>query len=81
MSEAYGWNENTAEIEFLLESSEGVIPVEVKAGKNTRSRSLSSYKEWYAPLKAIKLIGAVGGADETDYALPLYFSYFLKRWV
>ena len=81
LNETYCWSENTAEIEFILETIEGVIPVEVKAGKNTQARSLRSYKERYSPLRTIKFIGAVGGTDENDQVLPLYYSKLLKGLV
>ncbi len=77
--ESYSWSENTAEIEFLLEKGNSVIPVEVKAGKNTKAKSLSSFKERYAPENTIKLIGAVGGTDPKDIVLPLYYSNFLNQ--
>ncbi|NQY63277.1 MAG: DUF4143 domain-containing protein [Alteromonadaceae bacterium] len=77
-NETYSWSVNTAEIEFLLETIEGIIPVEVKAGTNTKAKSLTSYKERYVPHKTIKLIGSVGGTDDTNVVVPLYYAKLLK---
>jgi len=78
-SETYSWSENTAEIEFLLENGNNVIPVEVKAGQNTKAKSLASFKERYHPDKTIKLIGSVGGTNSHEIVLPLYYAKFLKE--
>ena len=40
LNETYCWSENTAEIEFVLDTPDGIIPIEVKAGKNTLLISL-----------------------------------------
>lgn len=78
-SETYSWSVNTAEIEFILENGNNVIPVEVKAGENTKAKSMVSFKERYSPDKTIKLIGAVGGTNTDDIVLPLYYAKFLKE--
>ncbi len=40
------WTSNgKAEVDFLLQFENGVIPIEVKSGESTRSRSLASYAE------------------------------------
>ena len=43
-----------AEIEFLVEIGEDVIPVEVKAEGNISGRSLSVYTQKYSPAKRIR---------------------------
>lgn len=46
----YGWYQARAEVEFLHRDREGhIVPVEVKSGNRTRSRSLRSYIDRYAP--------------------------------
>ena len=44
---------NTAEVDFLITNKDGIIPVEVKASDNTKSRSLNVYMEKYNPSYAI----------------------------
>lgn len=64
-----------AEIEFILPHSSGIaVPVEVKSGKRTRSKSLETYRNRYNPALAIKLIGAGGGQDQKLLSLPLYYA-------
>ncbi len=46
---------NTSEIEFLFEKSGNYVPVEVKSGKSTRSKSLNAFVERYTPSFALKL--------------------------
>ena len=51
----YYWSsDGRAEIEFLIDKSGEVIPVEVKAEGNTSGRSLSVYSEKYSPAHRIR---------------------------
>lgn len=45
----YSWQENRAEIEFLCEINESVIPIEVKSGWVTRNKSLQKFADKYRP--------------------------------
>ncbi len=75
VGQTYSWNERNSEIEFLQKSKVGnIIPVEVKSGKRTRAKSLSVYKAKYAPSLSIKLIGGVGGTDDSQLVWPLYYA-------
>ena len=76
----YSWATAHAEIEFLHKCHSGaIIPVEVKSAARTRSRSLRSYMERYAPERTVKLIGAPGNTrDESpNLVWPLYHAQFL----
>ena len=44
-----------SEIDFLLSTDDGVIPIEVKADDNTQSKSLKVYNELYSPKYMIRL--------------------------
>jgi len=71
----FTWRGTTAEIEFLLSSGEQVIPVEVKAGVNTKAKSMKTYREKYTPKNAILLSGQ--GSCQKDNGLlhaPLYLA-------
>ena len=39
-SPCYYWQGRTSEVEFLLETGHGIIPIEVKSGRVTQSKSL-----------------------------------------
>ena len=41
------WQEGTAQIEFIMSDQGRVIPVEVKSGRNTKAKSLMSFKKKY----------------------------------
>ena len=77
----YGWYAGRAEVEFLHRCRNGeVVPVEVKSGSRTQARSLRSYIDRYAPRRAIKLIGGLGGRSGGPVeAWPLYDAQFLRE--
>jgi predicted AAA+ superfamily ATPase len=77
---SYSWNDARAEIEFILATDEGdIVPVEVKSGKRTRAKSLTSYIEKCAPSKTFKLTGTQGSSalEQTNIVMPLYFTQYL----
>jgi len=52
----YSWRSgNTAEVDFLIQYGTEVVPIEVKSGSRTRSRSLGVYKSRYGPALALTL--------------------------
>ncbi len=75
MDPVYTWREASAEIEFLLSHGDQVIPIEVKAGLNTKAKSLRVFRHKYEPQTAV-LLTAVG-ANQLDKGLmhaPLYLA-------
>jgi len=52
----YYWTNNrgSAEINFLIDSGEKIVPVEVKAEKNLKAKSLKSYCEKFAPSISVR---------------------------
>ncbi|MDR2971923.1 MAG: DUF4143 domain-containing protein [Bacteroidales bacterium] len=69
----YYWTSgNMAEIDFLLNLSHGIIPVEVKASENVRSRSLQVYVEKYHPNYAIRVSARNFGFEQGIKSVPLY---------
>ncbi len=50
----YWTSENEAEVDFLLQYKNEIIPVEVKSNENLRSKSLSLYIKKYEPKFAVK---------------------------
>ena len=75
----YYWNsKNKAEIDFLLYNKDGIIPVEVKAGDNTQSKSLKVYKEKYKPKYAIRISTKNFGYRNNIKSIPLYAAFCIK---
>ena len=71
----YYWeSKGTAEVDFLLYTANGIIPVEVKASDNTKSKSLKLYIEKYNPKYGIRISTKNFGFDkETKIKIiPLY---------
>ncbi len=71
----YTWRGVSSEIEFLLPSGNQVIPIEVKAGINTKAKSLRVFREKYAPQTSVLLTAL--GANQLDEGLlhaPLYLA-------
>ena len=72
----YYWNSgNKAEVDFLLYNKDGIIPVEVKAGDNTQSKSLNIYREKYNPKYSIRLSTKNFGFANSIKSIPLYATF------
>lgn len=76
----YWMSKGTAEIDFLLETDDGVIPVEVKAGDNVRSKSLVTYCNKYNPCYAIRVSSKNFGYQNMIKSVPLYAAFCLRDY-
>ena len=75
----YYWNSgNKAEIDFLLYNKDGIIPVEVKAGDNTQSKSLNAFMKKYNPKYAIRISTKNFGFVNDIKSIPLYATFCIK---
>ncbi len=82
----YFWrSENTAELDFLLEVRNELIPVEVKAEKHTKAKSYNQFCKKFKPKKGLKLSmknAGTASVEETEtLMLPLYESFRVKESV
>jgi len=76
----YYWSYgNKAEIDFLLYNQDGIIPVEVKAGDNTKAKSLNIYMEKYNPKYAIKLSTKNFGFENNIKSIPIYATFCIEK--
>ena len=76
----YYWrSENTAEIDFLIETEDGVVPLEVKSADNVQSKSLDVYRRKFDPPYAIRVSTKNFGFSNGKKSLPLYAVFCLKR--
>lgn len=66
----------TVEMEFLIEGPEGVVPIEVKAGRNG-TRSLNSLLRQEDIRSGYKLADQNVGLADKKITLPLYMTMFL----
>ena len=68
--------QGTFEIEFVMESAEGIIPIEVKSGRS-RSRSLDNLLKKEAIPFGYKLINGNVGAAGKKITMPLYMAIYM----
>ena len=68
----YWKNDNTAEVDFVLQKGIDVIPVEVKRGVNTRSRSMNIFAKQYHCPYAIRISQKNFGFENGIKSVPLY---------
>jgi len=69
----YSWAGRTSEIEFLLETEDGIIPIEVKSGKRTaRAKSLQVYRDRYKPAHAYLFSMSSYSVHNSVIRIPLY---------
>ena len=76
----YYRSNNTSKVDFLLYTKDGIIPLEVKAGNATQSKSLKLYIEKYKPKYAIRISTKDFGYDpKTNIkSIPLYATFLIK---
>lgn len=69
----YYWTSgNTAEVEFVLQHKNEIIPIEVKADVNVKAKSLSLYRKTYAPRLSVRFSARNFRKDNDLLNLPLY---------
>ncbi|MDR0864013.1 MAG: ATP-binding protein [Candidatus Symbiothrix sp.] len=68
----YWTNDNQGEVDFVLQEDVNVVPVEVKRGINTRSRSLTMFMKKYNCPYAIRISQKNFGFENHIKSVPLY---------
>ena len=81
----YSTENSSGEIDFVLQSETGIIPLEVKAEENLRARSLRAFCDKYKPESAIR--SSMSDFREQDwmtnvplYALAAYWEKYAEGW-
>jgi len=77
----YYWKSDaTAEVDFLLYTKDGIIPVEVKSSDNTQSKSLGVYNKLFSPKYSIRISTKDFGYNEDTKikSIPLYATFMIK---
>ena len=77
----YYWKSDaTAEVDFLIYNKDGIIPIEVKASDNTKSKSLNIYSNEYSPKYSIRISTKEFGYNPTTKikSIPLYAVFLIK---
>lgn len=77
----YYWkSENRAEIDFLINAKDGIIPIEVNAITNNNSKSLNLYMEKYKPSFAIRISSKNFGFENNIKSVPLYATFCISEF-
>ena len=78
-NDLYYWSSsNRAKIDFILYNDDGIIPVEVKANKNIKSKSLNMYIEKFKPKYSIRISNKNFGFENGIKSVPLYATFCIK---
>lgn len=63
---------NTCEVDFVVDTGEDIIPIEVKAEVNLKAKSLRTYMEKFEPTLAVRTSMADYRKEDNLVDLPLY---------
>ncbi len=77
----YWTSGNTAEVDFVFQFKDKIIPLEVKSGENLGSRSLTLYRQKYAPELSIKTSLKNVDIQNGIMNIPLYMLWNLKKYI
>jgi predicted AAA+ superfamily ATPase len=75
----YCWQGGEAEIEFIRSTGAAIVPIEVKSGNRTKSRSLGEFISRYQPPFAVRLSAKPLSYDPNKKVLSL--PLFLAHWI
>lgn len=71
----YWKNDNTAEVDFVIQKGVDVIPIEVKSGLRVRSKSLGIFMEKYKCPYGIRISKKNFGFENNIKSIPLYAAF------
>ncbi|MBN1686706.1 MAG: ATP-binding protein [Spirochaetales bacterium] len=78
----YYWTSgNTAEVDFVIQAGNRIIPLEVKSSRNVRSRSLRVYREKYRPAAAIRTSMLNVRKEGELWNIPLYLLWNIGAYL
>ena len=75
----YTNSRGSCEIDFILDTGEQIIPVEVKAEVNLKAKSLKTYYEKYAPETSVRISMTDFKQQDWLVNLPLYAAEEIKK--
>ena len=76
--ELYYYNFDRYEIDFLIKIDGDIIPVEVKSGKLSSSKSLNEYIKKYKPKYNIRISAKNFGFENNIKSVPRYAVFCIK---
>lgn len=73
------YNFDKYEIDFLIKIDGDIIPVEVKSGRRTNSKSLNEYIKKYNPKYSIRISSKNFGFENNIKSVPLYAVFCINK--
>jgi predicted AAA+ superfamily ATPase len=78
----YYWTSgNSAEVDFIQQFGNKIVPIEVKSGRNIRSRSLDVYREKYNPGTSVRTSLLNIDKNNKVINIPLYLIWNLTHYI
>lgn len=77
--ELYYYTFDKYEIDFLIKIDGDIIPVEVKSGRRTNSKSLNEYIKKYNPKYSIRISTKNFGLENNIKSVPLYAVFCIDK--
>lgn len=78
----YYWKSgNTAEVDFIAQFEDKIVPIEVKSSVNVKARSLGVYREKYKPEVSVRTSMLNLKKDEGLLNIPLYMLWSIEKHV
>lgn len=77
--ELFYYNFDKYEIDFLIKINGDIIPVEVKSGRRTNSKSLNEYINKYNPVYSIRISSNNFGFENNIKSVPLYAVFCIDK--
>jgi len=68
----WGRERGEAEVDFVIQWRNEIVPIEVKSGFRKKSKSLDVYRQMYAPKRAVRTTLRNFGIIDGLYSVPLY---------
>jgi predicted AAA+ superfamily ATPase len=68
----YWRNESFSEIDFIIETNDGILPIEVKSGDNVKAKSLKVFQDRFKPKYSIRVSSKNFGFENNIKSVPLY---------
>lgn len=75
----YWTSDNQAEVDFLVQFKNEIIPIEVKSNEQVRSKSLSFYRKAYSPKVSIRYSLQNLKYDDGLINIPLFMADFTQK--
>lgn len=76
----YTNDRGSCEVDFILDTGEQIVPVEVKAEVNLKAKSLKTYREKFAPEISVRTSMADYRKEDWLVNLPLYAVEEICKW-